>query len=599
MRVIGRFFLWLFAVVGFFIIVVATSLTTWFVLSSEETESLPSRMVLSLDLNAGVSEAPSRSPFSILSPDKSTSLREIVAGLRKAETDDRVAGIVMRMGSSGVGITRAQEIRDAVARVRKAGKFAVAYADSFSAMPGATSEYFLASGFDEIWMQPSGELMTTGIVIEVPFVADALEKIGVEARMEQRKEFKSAPETFTRESMSAPARANLQDLVNSWFGQVTGGIADGRSIDAAAARDAIDSSPLLSGDAVARKLVDKLGYWPDVMKAVRKRGGADAELVTYASYVGEGDLPFTSGPTVALVYGSGPIVSGDVSRSPLEDDDVFAAASVARSIAAAAKDPDVKAIILRIDSPGGSYLASDTVWNAVREARAAGKPVVASLASIAASGGYFVAMGADRIVASPGTVTGSIGVYGGKFDTAGLWPKLGVAWDTVKAGRNATMWSPFRDFTADGKARLDAMMDAVYDDFTAKLAKGRDLSAGQVDTVAGGRVWTGEAASKVGLVDRLGGLAAAIAAAKEVADIAPEDDVTLTQFPTPRTPFERLLSLMADEGGGMSAWLVETLGLAPYFDRMVAQRFGPLLDEVDALRPPAGRLQMPPMRVRH
>ena len=599
MRLIGRIFLWLFAVVGFFIIVVATSLTTWFILSSEETESLPSRMVLSLDLNAGVSEARQQSPFSILSSDKSTSLRDIVAGLRKAETDDRVAGIVMRMGSSGVGISKAQEIRDAVARVRKAGKFAVAYADSFSAIPGATSEYFLASGFDEIWMQPSGELMTTGIVIEVPFVADALDKIGVQARMEQRQEFKSAPETFTRESMSAPARANLQDLVNSWFGQVTGGIADGRSIDVAAAQDAIDSSPLLSDEAVARKLVDKLDYWPEVVKAVKKRAGADAELVRYASYVGEGDLPFTSGPTVALVYGSGPIVSGDVERSPLEDDEVFAARSVARAIAAAAKDPDVRAIILRIDSPGGSYLASDTVWNAVMEARASGKPVVASLASIAASGGYFVAMGADRIVASPGTVTGSIGVYGGKFDTAGLWPKLGVAWDTVTAGRNATMWSPFRDFTADGKARFDAMMDAVYEDFTAKLAKSRDLSAGQVDTVAGGRVWTGEAASKVGLVDRLGGLAAAIAAAKEVADIAPEDDVTLTQFPTPRTPLERLLSLMANEGGSMSAWLVETLGLAPYFQRMVAARFGPLLDEVDALRPPVGRLQMPPMRVRH
>ncbi|MEM9683367.1 MAG: S49 family peptidase, partial [Pseudomonadota bacterium] len=342
MRVIGRVFLWLFAVVGFFIIVVATSLTTWFILSGEEQESLPSRMVLSLDLNAGVSEVRPRSPFSILSPDKSTSLRDIVAGLQKAETDDRVAGIVVRMGSSGVGITKAQEIRAAIERVRKAGKFAVAYADSFSAIPGATSEYYLASGFDEIWMQPSGEMMTTGIVIEVPFVADALDKIGVQARMEQRKEFKSAPETFTRESMSAPARANLQDLVNSWFGQLTGGIAAGRSIDAAAAQDAIDSAPLLSGDAVTRKLIDKLGYWPEVAKAVKKRGGADAKLVTYANYIGEGDLPFTSGPTVALVYGMGPIVSGDVEKSPLDEENVFAATAVANSISAAAKDPDVK-----------------------------------------------------------------------------------------------------------------------------------------------------------------------------------------------------------------------------------------------------------------
>jgi protease-4 len=232
-------------------------------------------------------------------------------------------------------------------------------------------------------------------------------------------------------------------------------------------------------------------------------------------------------------------------------------------------------------------------------ARSKGKPVIASLGGIAASGGYFVAMAADRIVASPGTLTGSIGVYGGKFVTEDLWPKIGVHWDVVQAGKHAAMWSPFRDFPPSAKARIGTMMDAVYADFTAKLAKGRSLSEPQVETVAGGRVWSGEAASKVGLVDTLGGFKAAIDAAKEAAGIKPEDDITLREFPLPQTPFEQLLSMMAAEGGGMAAWLVDALGLRAQFAKWLEARFGPVLRELDTLRPPVGALHMPPMRVRY
>jgi protease-4 len=232
-------------------------------------------------------------------------------------------------------------------------------------------------------------------------------------------------------------------------------------------------------------------------------------------------------------------------------------------------------------------------------ARSKGKPVIASMGGVAASGGYFVAMAADRIVASPGTLTGSIGVYGGKFVTEGLWPKIGVNWDVVQAGNHAAIWSPFRDFQPSAEARLGAMMDAVYQDFTAKVAKGRSLSDSQVETVAGGRVWSGEAASKVGLVDTLGGLRAAIDAAKEAAGIDPKQDITLEEFPLPKTPFEQFLSLMAAEGGGAAAWIAEGLGLRTQFTRMLEARVGPLLDEIDALRPPAGSLQMPPLRVRY
>ena len=599
MRYVGRFFLWVFAVVGFLIVVVVASVTTWFAMGGEEEAPLPPRIVLSLDLNEGVVEASSGGPFTLLSRDEGHVLRDRIAGIEKARTDERVSGLVVRMGDSGIGIAVAQEIRDAVSRFREAGKFAVAYADSFSAMPGATTEYFLASAFDEIAMQPSGELAITGVAIEVPFVAGALEKIGVTAQMEQRKEYKSAVETFTRRSMSAPVRANLQDLANSWIAQLAAGIAQGRGITPEEARASIDHSPLLANEARDRKLVDTLNYWPAVSESAKARAGEQAGLVSFYRYIDDGSLPWSSGPTVALVYGLGPIVSSDGGATPLDDTRFFAADAVAEALADAADAPEVKAIVLRIDSPGGSYLASDTVWNAVMDARSKGKPVVASMGGVAASGGYFVAMAADRIVASPGTLTGSIGVYGGKFVTEDLWPKIGVNWDLVKAGNHAAIWSPFRDFQPSAEARLDAMMDAVYRDFTTKLAKGRELTPAQVEAVAGGRVWSGQAASKVGLVDALGGLRTAIDAAKEAAGIDPKQDVTVQEFPLPKTPFEQLLSLVSAEGGGFAAWVAESLGLRVQFRKSLEARFGPLLDEIDALRPPAGNLQMPPLRLRY
>ena len=599
MRYVGRFFLWVFAVVGFLIVVVAVSATTWFLIGGEDEEPLPQRIVLSLDLNEGVTEVPSGGPFRLLSRDEGYVLRDIIAGLKKAETDDRVSGLVVRMGDTGLDIATAQEIRDAVSRFRKAGKFTVAYADSFSAAPGATTEYYLASAFDEIAMQPSGELAATGVAIEVPFVASALEKVGVVARMEQRKEYKSAVETFTRKSMSAPARSNLQDLANSWLAQLAAGIAEGRGITPDQARASIDQSPLLAREAVERKLVDTLDYWPAVSESAKARAGAHSGLVSFSHYLDDGKLPYTSGPTVALIHGIGPIVSSDDGAGPFDDARIFSAQSVSKAIAEAAAAPEVKAILLRIDSPGGSYLASDTVWNAVMHARSMGKPVIASMGGVAASGGYFVAMAADRIIASPGTLTGSIGVYGGKFVTEGLWPKIGVNWDVVQAGKHAAIWSPFHDFQPSGEARLEAMMDAVYQDFTSKVAKGRGLTGAQVETVAGGRVWSGEAASKVGLVDALGGLRASIDAAKEAAGIDAKQDITLQEFPLPQTPFERLLSLMSEEGGGAAAWIAESLGLRTQFAKVLKARIGPLLDEIDALRPPVGNLQMPPLRVRY
>lgn len=596
LRLIGRIIVWFLTGVGVAtvgIIVVALIGLTQF---SESKPDLPDHMVLSVDLNRGVAETAPSGPLSLLRGKGPHAMRDIVEALDKAAKDKRVAGLSVRLGASRVGVAQAQELRDAVRRFRDSGKFAVVYANSFGLLANSTVEYYLASAFDEVWMQPSGAVHVTGLALEIPFVGETLEKIGIQPRFGKRQEYKSAPETFTRRSMSGPARQNLQALVDRFFTQIVDGIAKSRGLKPAAVREMIDEGPYLAAEARDRKLVDKLNYWPAYVDAVKIRGGKDAKLVKLHAYIAEGDLPNRDGPTVALIYGIGPIVSGRPRTDPLEADSYFSAHVVARAITRAARDKSVKAILLRIDSPGGSYLASDTIWSALQDARKKGKPVIASMGRVAASGGYFVAMAADRIVADPGTITGSVGVYGGKFVMRDLWRKLGVNWETIYAGENATMWSSMRDYSPDAARRMEKSLDFVYADFTKKLAKSRKFSATEVDATARGRVWSGEDALRVGLVDRLGGWDAAIAAVKETIGLKPGDSITLKEFPQRKSTFERIFAALEGENGAVLGSLVRAFGFASWLgdDR---DPVNSLVRDLRFLRPPVGELQMPPIRL--
>jgi protease-4 len=600
MRRIGRFFLWVFTAIGILTAASFVSVGIWFALVDDDAPELPERMILSLDLNKGVTEKKSGSPFGFLSRGAGpVSIREFLMALEKAETDERVAGLAVRLGATGVSLAQAQELRDAVAKFRKSGKSAIAYATSFASSRGATVEYYLATAFDTVWMQPSGELAITGISLEIPFAAEALEKVGVKAKLRQRQEFKSAPETFMRRSLSKPARQNLQSLVDTWLAQIVDGIAKGRNIPVAAARRAIDTSPLLAQEARARGLIDTLGYWPAFVAATQEKAGGKKNLVNLRPYIAEGDLPNSEGPTVALIHGVGPIVSDKPKSSPFDDRSYLAADDMEAAIVKAVNDKNIKAILLRLDSPGGSYVASDTVWHAVIRARELGKPVIVSMGSTAASGGYFIAMAADVIVAQPGTLTGSIGVYGGKFVTEALWEKLGVNWQDVHAGKNATMWSPFQDYPEGAEARLDAQMDFIYRDFTGKVAERRKFDEKQIDAVARGRIWTGARALNAGLVDRLGGLTEAVAATKEALSLAPDASVLLQEFPRRKLPLERLLEFVAGETENMSVAVVDMLGIGGLFSDALKDRLEPFVGDLDLLQPPVGRLQLPPVRLRY
>ncbi len=596
LRLIGRIIVWFLTGVGIatvgIILVGLIGLTQL----GKSKPDLPDHMVLSIDLNRGIAEAASSSPLALVRGKGPHTLRGIVEALDKAVKDKRVAGLSVRLGASQVSVAQAQELRAAVRRFRDSGKFAVAYANSFGLLGNSTVEYYLASAFEEVWMQPSGNLHVTGLALEIPFVGETLERVGVQPKIGQRHEYKSAPETFTRRGMSAPARQNLQTLVDRLFAQIVDGIAKSRGLKPAAVREAIDNSPYLAAEARDRKLVDKLDYWPAYSDAVKTRGGKDAKLVRLRAYQAEGDLPNQEGPTIALIHGVGPIVSGRPQQDPLDDDPYFSAHVVATAIAKAVRDKSVKAILLRIDSPGGSYLASDTIWSALEAARRKGKPVIASMGRVAASGGYFVAMAADRIVAEPGTITGSIGVYGGKFVMRDLWKKFGVNWETVYAGENATMWSPMRDYPPGAARRVEQSLDFVYKDFTTKLAKARKFSETQVNATARGRVWSGEDALRVGLVDRLGGWTEAIAAVKEAIGLKPEDSITLKEFPRPLSPIERLFAALEDGNGVTLGSLVRAFGFTSW-PGGGGDPLDTLVRDLRFLRPPVGELQMPPIRL--
>lgn len=559
---------------------------------SDDIQPLPSRILLEANLNSGLAEVRKEGLISAFDAGPIL-MREFVDALDAASNDDRVQGLVVRLGSNGITIAQAQELRDAVAAFSGSGKFTLAFSESFGGIGSGTVAYYLASAFDSIWVQPSGVVGLTGLALEAPFIKGALDKLGIKAKVEQRQEYKAAAEMFTHEQFSEPARVSLQRLVDSWFAQIVGGIAVARGLDPDAVRGLIDEGPYLANEALDANLVDGLGYWADVLNSTLVSASLDEEVagrMRIDKYLARVERPNSDGPKVALIYGVGAVLPG-ADDDPFSDSATFAADSVAKAIATAAEDSDIRGILFRIDSPGGAYTAADTVWREVDRASKAGKPVVVSMAGEAASGGYFVAMPADRIVAQPGTVTGSIGVFAGKAVTEALWQKLGITWDEIHAGGRATMWSQIRDFPPGAEEKFNRILDAIYEDFTAKLARGRRLSKEQVDAVARGRVWSGTDAHANGLVDAIGGYSTAVAEVKRALSLAPGDSINLIDVPKPRSRVERVVSLLTDPAElslGQTGVLMQSLG----------NRFGFSLDRFAVFAPPVGVLQLPPFRLK-
>ncbi len=542
MRLFGRIVVIVLAVIGGFAV---GGLVLMSVIASQavKREPLPAHMVLSVDLRGGVAEAPPGGPLGRYAGRNVIVLSQLVQTLDRASRDPRVSAVVARLDGSAPGMAAAQEIREAVAAFRRSNKRTVLFSEDLGGFGGSTTAVYLASAFQEVWLQPSGTYGLAGYVAQSPFVKGTLDMLGVQPQFGARWEYKSAIETFTRDKFSKENRETLDALLQAWTRQAVEGIASARGVKADDVRTLMDKGVLLPEEAREAGLVDRLGYWDEVDGSLTKDGAQIIDVNSYAARLG----PQPEAVKVALIVGTGEVTSGGKDDPFGDDSAAITASRITSAFRDAVKDPRIKAILFRIDSPGGSYSAADAIWRAVSNARAAGKPVVVSMGNVAASGGYFSAMAADRVIAEPGTITGSIGVFSGKFVLADLWKKLGVTWDQVSQGQNAGMWSWNQEFTPSGWARLNALLDHVYADFTDKAAKARKLTPEQIDAVARGRVWSGDKAKEVGLVDETGGYPEAFAAIRQLARLPSQMPLQLVSFPRRRTPLEQIMQL-AREG---------------------------------------------------
>lgn len=499
---------------------------------------LPERTVLSLDLRHLPAEAGASDLLSGLWR-SSRDMAETIELLWQAADDPRVVGLYVEIGDEQAGLARVQEMRDAIARFRARGKFAIGFAEALGSAGDRFGDYYLASALEEIWLQPSGGFGVTGIAIETPFFKAGLDKIGVQIEGGKRFEYKSAPDSFTERGYTGPARENLQRLLDGLYGQFIADVSRERKLEPDKLRKLVDSAPFGSGHAKAEGLVDKVGYRGEALDEVARRARTRS-TITLDEYSADPPSHKPEAAVIALVRANGAIVSGSVSESPLDEDTIAAADDVVDALDAAARNRDVKAIVFRIDSPGGTYPAADAIADAVTRARASGKPVIVSMGDVAASGGYLAAVNGDAIVAQPSTITGSIGVFGLWPVAADLLNTLGIRFERLQAGANAGMFSVYQAPTAAQRALVGKELDAVYADFTTQVGEARKLDAARVDAAARGRVFTGSDARAAGLVDELGGLAVAIDLAKVKARIARDSRVELRRYPAEGNRWQRL-----------------------------------------------------------
>lgn len=509
---------------------------------------VPSGCVLELDLTSIPPETAGFDPLAMIAGGgRPMVLRQAVAAIHRAAEDDRVAGLIARVQLPAAAPGPVQELRDAIAAFG-AVKPTVAWAETY---PGTLS-YYLASAFREVWMQPSGSVGLVGFATNAMFLRDALDKAGIEAQFVARGEYKSAANVFTEGGYTEAQREADGRMIESLQSQVWQAIGESRNLTPEAINALADRAPVLRDDAVTSGLIDRIGFRDEAYSRIGElsggptEAGADADnhpdalprlyLSRYARTAPKVPTPPIPGrktkPAIAVVTLNGPIVSGRGGPQVLPIGNSSAGGdTIAAALREAAADDDVSAIVLRVDSPGGSVTGSETIWREVVRARERGKPVVASMGAVAASGGYYVSMAADEIVANAGTITGSIGVVTGKLVSRELKDKLGVGSDTLRTNTNADAWSSNAPFTDEQQAQVEAETDLVYTDFVERVADGRKLTVEQVDEVARGRIWTGADAKDRGLVDELGGLRTAITRAKVLAGLDPDTKVRVFSYP--------------------------------------------------------------------
>ena len=593
MRFITRFF----AIIGFLVIALVILGVVVVIHQKQNGPHEPDNVILTLDFDSPIVEQEEASPLDFAMHEDTTPLFDILHAIDKAKDDPHVKGIVARFGSTQPELAHAQEIRSALARFRSSNKFTYAFATSYGSFGLGNRAYYLASIFENIWLQPVGSVGLTGLAVQSPFGKSALDKIGVSADFMQREEYKSFMEMGMRDDFSPPVRQMMQGMIDDLSTQIASGIAESRKWDIERVRHLMEQGPYTDEEALKAGLVTHIGYADEMDKEVTDLAGQNAEQVDVESYIsyhgkGGGHGPKPKAVT-ALIYGTGLIVDKEDGPSDIGGEHLMGADTMVDAIDSAVEDKNVKAILLRIDSPGGSPEASESIRRALIHAQMKGKPVFVSMGNVAASGGYWIAMNADHIVADPGTLTGSIGVVGGKFVISGLLQKLGISIGTIKTSDNAGMWSPTEGFTPAQRERVNALLDETYHAFVKNVSDARKIPMDKMPDVAKGRVWTGAQAVKIGLVDELGGYDVTLAALRKKLNLSESDVMVLQEFPAPETPVERVMKLL--KGIGIEGAM---MGSALHEWQNLQTRLGPDFGDAMSIRPVSAKLPNAAMQVR-
>lgn len=482
-------------------------------------------------------------------------VQDLVAGLDRAADDPDVEGLVLHIDQLDWGWAKLDEVREAVLRFRDAGK--PVYADLSG---GGDSEYYLASAASWICVPPTSILQLDGLSESVLFLRGALDKLAISPQLIQAGRYKSATETFMRTGMSPEAREALELVLDDAFEVFVSGVSDGRELTADSVRALIDAGPYAAGAAWRAGLVDTLLHPAEVDSLGLFDLGDDTQDLSFARYL-ERAPERRSGPRIALIGASGTMVRG-TSRFSGDEGWSLGSQTLVEALREARTRSSIRAVVLRIDSPGGEITAADEMWQEVRRCQSV-KPVVASFSDVAASGGYYVAVGAGTIVAQPGTLTGSVGVYGGKLNLSGLLGKLGISVESASRGKNAEMMSPFRDFTPAESETYRAQIEEHYETFLSRVADGRGMTRDEVDSLAQGRVWSGTRAWSIGLVDTLGGLDVALDLARREAGIDADAEIVVERLPKVRRRFlERMVEdwFALEEESAATRWMRSMAG---------------------------------------
>ena len=560
------------------VVVAIIGIAAW--ISSVSKPDVPDNSVLVLKVSGSMPDYVPDDPMAkIFGIEPSQSFSSLLTQLRKARVDARIGAVLLDIDMTQFGWGKADELRDAIAEFRKSGKPIYAFMEL-----GQNKDYYIAAACEKVFLPPSGDIYVNGFAAEAMFYRGSLDKLGIEPEVIQIGKYKSAPEQYTRKTMSDAQREVINAMLDDYYARFINAIAVGRRKSPDDVKSLIDNAPYHGTEAQQIGLTDGALYRDQVYDELKNRLGYKKEdkirTIGGDSYrdVSSDSLNLNNGEKVAVIYASGAINVGRSSRGGFSGE-MIGSDTFIKAINDAAEDSSIKAIVLRVDSPGGSALASDLMWHALENARAK-KPLVVSMADVAASGGYYISCNADKIVAEPSTVTGSIGVFMGKPVVKGLYDWIGVTNEYVLRGKNAGIFRETEKWTDAERAKMQEQANKIYyDDFVPKVATGRKKSPEDVNAIGQGHVWTGAQAKQNGLIDEFGGLEKAIEIAKELAKIPAEKEVRRVVFPAPRSFLSDWFG-SDDDGTFAQTKQEETLLKAMPEDARKSLRFAKILDQM-------------------